>query len=935
MTKQQVANLMLKDLPWDGSEMAAPLTLPGALLAPSYMEQKAIAKPSSPPAGSLRLYPKADGKYYQLDSAGNEQLISGQSQAQNDARYLQLTGGTLTGPLTATSITAQNITASGSVTADGIVANAYHWTPVTDGELLYKEMPGRLRLSGAQLTIDQNLNIGAFGQFAEIASPVTPNDGFLRLYAKGDHRLYIKITSGAEEPLLTQTLADTKYDILGVAAAGDAAHVAATDPHPVYLTAAEGDARYAVISGGPGGTYLTDVQADQRYVRQDGTKAMTADLVTTGVGSSGANNFPIKTNNVTRWFVDGTTSAYLPGTDDAYDIGSAGARPRVLTLSNSLTIGGTNNFFRVRQEPNLATAWNIEHVPTGAIGFLPANSGSFGAGIWLSYNAFFDGTNMQPLNVSSPSSYFNISASGMSMAVAAASANPALSWKWSVDTLGRVSQSGGLWIDNGGTWDGPGVSSTTPALYFGGGPAGTGEGIGSKRTAGGNQYGLDFFIGWATRMSLNTGGLNVAGSLIVNNGQTTYSHTMMSMATGGVSSTGASEGQLELQNAGSGASKIAFHRTGAYAAYFGLDTDNVWRVGGWSMGGVAYRLILGDGAPASMNGAINVGTINAGQLNNTYINTEGVDIGAGPLYFKHNASYYIQWDGGSWLQAVNMGIMSWSSFAFSANAGIYIGGWDGTWIHTSHNIMINGSSLGFGNNGGVYWSYDGWMRCYGVTGIGTSGSYYWLANNSAIGMYWDTVYLRMRPNLMTDGNNIYFAANGGISLYWQGSGIQSTHQIFAPSFVTTGSGTYNFGDTNVRISRPANIMYFYAYDAQWAFIRTTDSFNCGYVDGGGFHNTSKTSTKQDIVPLRDGLNIVTDKRVSPIRFAYKGDEVHDPIPSMGFTAEDMAEVIPEVVGYDDDGPSSINYSVLVAVLWDAIRTLNDKVEELQVKVGQA
>ena len=35
----------------------------------------------------------------------------------------------------------------------------------------------------------------------------------------------------------------------------------------------------------------------------------------------------------------------------------------------------------------------------------------------------------------------------------------------------------------------------------------------------------------------------------------------------------------------------SYHRPGAYAVNFGLDTDNVLKVGGWSMGGVAYTII--------------------------------------------------------------------------------------------------------------------------------------------------------------------------------------------------------------------------------------------------------------------------------------------------------------------------------------------------------
>ncbi len=77
MTKQRVGNVMLADVPWDGSELASPLTLPGALIAPSYIEHTQITKPANPPAGKMRLYPKADGKYYTLNSAGVEGELGG------------------------------------------------------------------------------------------------------------------------------------------------------------------------------------------------------------------------------------------------------------------------------------------------------------------------------------------------------------------------------------------------------------------------------------------------------------------------------------------------------------------------------------------------------------------------------------------------------------------------------------------------------------------------------------------------------------------------------------------------------------------------------------------------------------------------------------------------------------------------------------------
>jgi len=41
---------------------------------------------------------------------------------------------------------------------------------------------------------------------------------------------------------------------------------------------------------------------------------------------------------------------------------------------------------------------------------------------------------------------------------------------------------------------------------------------------------------------------------------------------------------------GGGASMCSFHRPGAFAVNFGLDADNVLKVGGWSMGAVAYAV---------------------------------------------------------------------------------------------------------------------------------------------------------------------------------------------------------------------------------------------------------------------------------------------------------------------------------------------------------
>ncbi len=82
----------------------------------------------------------------------------------------------------------------------------------------------------------------------------------------------------------------------------------------------------------------------------------------------------------------------------------------------------------------------------------------------------------------------------------------ALSWTWNGNvsisnnlTLGDALNLNRLVVDRQGT----NVGTVVPGITFG---AGSGEGIASKRTAGGNRYGLDFYTAFVNRMTiLNSG----------------------------------------------------------------------------------------------------------------------------------------------------------------------------------------------------------------------------------------------------------------------------------------------------------------------------------------------------------------------------------------------------------------------------------------------
>jgi hypothetical protein len=81
-------------------------------------------------------------------------------------------------------------------------------------------------------------------------------------------------------------------------------------------------------------------------------------------------------------------------------------------------------------------------------------------------------------------------------------------------------------------------------------------------------------------------------------------------STGAVAADTGGQHRLEVRsNGGAGdAAFMSFHRVGYWASGFGLDTDNQWRVGGWSMGAVSYRLLHeGNAFVIDVNGNLNAG----------------------------------------------------------------------------------------------------------------------------------------------------------------------------------------------------------------------------------------------------------------------------------------------------------------------------------------
>jgi hypothetical protein len=99
--------------------------------------------------------------------------------------------------------------------------------------------------------------------------------------------------------------------------------------------------------------------------------------------------------------------------------------------------------------------------------------------------------------------------------------------------------------------------------------------------------------------------------------------------------------------------------------------------------------------------------------------------------------------------------------------------------------------------------------------------------------------------------------------------------------------------------------------------------------GNWTYDTSSARYKDNIEDSSYGLAEVLAMR--PVTFTYKAEpERHD----VGFIAEEMVNVIPEVVAKTTEGePDAISYDRLTSVLCKAIQELNVKVEALEARIA--
>jgi hypothetical protein len=189
------------------------------------------------------------------------------------------------------------------------------------------------------------------------------------------------------------------------------------------------------------------------------------------------------------------------------------------------------------------------------------------------------------------------------------------------------------------------------------------------------------------------------------------------------------------------------------------------------------------------------------------------------------------------------------------------------------------------------------------------------SNNVAVGT--DALAVLDFTGLATDGNNVAIGSGAGQSL------LSGSFNIYVGTNV--GGGSTESG--NIRIGLPGS--------QTATFIQGINGVTTGLagaavvVDANGQLGTISSSRryKEDIQPMADASDRLLKLR--PVQFRYKKSNVSGEKPiQYGLIAEEVAEVLPELVVLNKDGqPETVAYHLLPAMLLNELQKEHAKNEQ--------
>ena len=179
--------------------------------------------------------------------------------------------------------------------------------------------------------------------------------------------------------------------------------------------------------------------------------------------------------------------------------------------------------------------------------------------------------------------------------------------------------------------------------------------------------------------------------------------------------------------------------------------------------------------------------------------------------------------------------------------------------------------------------------------------------------YLDGVTSAIQTQLNAKGVGSITGVTAGSGLTGGGASGSVTLNVGAGSYITVAADTVAVDATTT--STASKVV---ARDG-------SGNFAANIITAVDFNATSDQTMKTNVTTIESSLEKLD--AIRGVNFNWKKDARY----AMGVIAQEVEEVIPEVVSIDGEGLRSVNYGALVGLLIEAVKDLKNEVEELKRK----
>ena len=399
-----------------------------------------------------------------------------------------------------------------------------------------------------------------------------------------------------------------------------------------------------------------------------------------------------------------------------------------------------------------------------------------------------------------------------------------------------------------------------------------------------------------------------------------------------VTNTGQINGLQVFQNNASTDALMSFHVSGDFACHFGLSGGlNDLVVGGWSFGANEYRVwhAGNDGAGSGLDADLLDGK-NTGTSGNVIPLLDGANTWSANQSFSSQIISTRAWDGGTGSAQIflNGATGNRIDFQVSGTGAPTLGSVGrsvGTKIVLYPDLGASAADYALGIESSTLW--------FSVPT--TSQQFRWYGGNSVIatlsggGTFTATAFSGSGASLTSLNASNLGSGTVPTARLASGTANSTTYLRGDQTWATLSAGITITDDTSTNATR--YVMFDDATSGSVSSVNVSSSkltFNpsTGTLSATIFTSLSDINQKTNIEKITSAVDLTT--QINGVRFDWKdtGEK------SAGVIAQEVEEILPEIVHTNEDGIKTVNYNGIIALLVESIKEQQEQINILREEI---